>query len=201
MRGAVNMGIGMDIEVHSFSRDISQRRTLLAAAFLLILSCGLAVGMSWRRAANPLVPVLTPQQWKVLFSVPRRFETGEARVARDASALPFFGESSDGVKVFCILWRGTRESGVDLETTAQDILREFGVGVNWFGEARTRPAKAEPMGEQEGLELISVSESAVIRIAAVADEVYAVLFATQRAKLDPEMFRLFDLTCRSMKVQ
>lgn len=191
----------MDIEVHSFSREISQRRSIVTAAFLLVICCGLGWGMSWRRANDPLAPVLTPSEWKVRFSVPRGFETGEEQRTRQTSALPFYGKTAGGVNVYCILWRGRMQAGIDLEMTAKGVLEDIGKGVNWFGEARTNPATSAPMGKQDGLELLGVAESAVIRIIEIESEAYAVLFATQRGKLDSDAMRLFDLTCRSMEMR
>lgn len=189
----------MTIEVYSFGGEASPRRAVAAAAFLLVLSGLLAIGMSWRRAQDPLVPVLTPPDWKVRFHVPRRYVPVDARTIRRSTAMSFMGETAEGADVFCILWRGPASDRDDLRQTAEEVLEGFGVGVNWFGEARTHPPQPAPMGDVEGLELIAQSGSAAVRVARIDREVYAVLFATQKNRLDDETLRLFDLTCRSME--
>lgn len=191
----------MTIEVHSFGREVSPRRTFVTALSLLIICSGLAWGMSRKRAGDPLVSVLTPSDWQVRFRVPRRFETGAPVLTREVTALPFFGTTPDDHRVDCVLWKIPGAGSESLELTALVILQRNAGGSNWFGQVKPLPPKSEPLGVREGLELMSASESAIVRIAMVRDDAYAVSFAVHRSKIDPALYQLFDLTCRSMTEQ
>lgn len=190
----------MTIEVHSFGREISPGRTTTAALFLLVISCVLAVAMCWKRADNPLVPVTFPPDWNMRFQVPRMLDIVVPRLIRGSTVLPFAGKTADNVEVFCVLWKGEAVAPVDLEAAAHRLMADVRVGTNLFGEVRTSPATTGPMGDFDGAEFVSFSQTAVVRIVNVEGEVYAVLFAVRGSKLDPDIYHLFDLTCRSMSL-
>lgn len=185
----------MVVQVHTAGRPAVPRRALLTSIVLLSLVGALAAGMSHLRSRQPLGRRITPPGWQISFRSPRRLRSEPFQGPAGLDVRRFVGVTRRGEGAVLALMQidGVYRDG-EAQVVALNASELLGIrarGADWF------PAS---FGSVEGVETLGSHGAAVVRTAIVdSGVVYVAILNTPNRVVDEDAYRLFDLTCRSVK--
>ncbi len=191
---------GMVVEVYTGHKPALVNRTWLSTVAMLIIASGLAASMTWQRSGRLLADRIVPAGWGISFRPPRDFES----VSRDGSdppaAVRYRLVGAHGAAAELAVWQIHAPAGVNATRVCDVILRQ--IDVSWlrsfFSPPPTR-AEAE-LGGRRAVEILDpATQTAVRAIVLDSGVAYAVSLRVEGAAMDKGVYRLFDLTCRSVE--
>ncbi|MBI4718998.1 MAG: hypothetical protein HY763_14420 [Planctomycetes bacterium] len=189
----------MVVELHNMTRPARPGRAIASSVFLLLVTVGLAAQMSAARGRDPLVRAVSPPGWLISVRPPKHFRLGEEVHTRKAVALPFFGRAASGAEAVLALWRVEQMDGGSPRSAAELILGRHDAEEGSH-PVDARESEAKPLGPREGAELFSWDRTTVVRAAVFRrGDAYAVSVSLEDRPIDEDLYRLFDLTCRSLE--
>lgn len=190
----------MVIQIHNGAKPVLPRRTLAFSVLLLALTSMLAADLTGRRAGDPLGPTLTPDGWNLSFRPPKRFVPGDAVRTRIGDALLFYGPLEQGAAEALAIWRINEGIVEGADGTCTLLLGQFGSPSPDAAPISGGTSNGTPLGPLPAAERISRERTTVARAVVLATgEIHAVSLQTQGAVINDQMYRLFDLTCRSIE--
>ena len=188
----------MMVELYNATKPASTLRAWVSSIFLLALACVLAAALCWNRARDPLSVRLEPDGWPISFRPPKQFARGEVIQTPFGPLIPFFRTTTGSFKAKLAIIYLYPSYCDDPSFICTDIARLWAFGDS-PGEPPA-PVKAS-WGPFEGVETDAKVLSTVARVAVSSTRVgYAVALSVERAPVDKELRRLFDLTCRSIQL-
>ncbi len=185
----------MLIEVHTTGKPAVQGRAMLAAVALLLGTGALAGHMTWHRATHPLGQRISPPGWGLSFQVPRSFSSPPPQVWIPRGTRHFVGPTGQGTAATLAVMLVD-----DAPADTDCAIASWAVGA----DGHTTPAAAcntERLGSLDGAELLAPQATRIARVAAVSQgRALVVLLDVSPTTIDDPMYRLFDLTCRSIRL-
>jgi hypothetical protein len=174
---------------------------LVVSVLLLLFACALAAEMTWLRSHEPLGDRMRPAGWGVSFRPPRGFKAYTPNGLSLPGIQQFLGATAQGAPVLLGVWHIEEPPSDEALPVAIGVLQEY--TPLWLGESRMPQTTwaSEAIGPLEGAEILSPEGATLVR-AAVADESFAVAVTLnlRNGPIDPRLYELFDLTCRSIEL-
>lgn len=189
----------MPAEIYSAIKPAVSYRAWLISAFLLIVASALAGNMvqrgagSWR--AGDLVQ---PEGWEMSFRAPAQFIEIDPDPRQFGYTYIFEHRPSAGPRVLLTFWR-IRAGDTSASNVAKAIIES---SRSWFslvfGPAPTKAVGR--LGSRDALEILDPAVPLVLRTL-VWDSgwAYAVSLRVEGGPIDPGLYALFDMTCRSVR--
>lgn len=195
----------MQVRVFSPSRPAVPGRALALSALLLAGVCVLAGTMAWRRAGYALVGRVHPPGWDISFKPPSGFMPGELATKEFGVALPFYARISSAGGAELVVWQVPARSARAIDI-GRIVLREYSA---WPLLSLLEPppiSTSVMLGALEAVELRrpnSGSPRIVVRTALIEPRglSYSISLAVSGGAIDSELYRAFDLMCRSVRLE
>lgn len=191
----------MPAEIYSTTKSAAPYRAWVIAAFLLVLASVLAGHMvkrgsgSWRAG-----DLIQPEGWEMGFHPPAQFSEVDPEPEQFGSTLAYEHRQSGGRRLRLTFWR-LRADDASAYKIARIIIE---ASRSWLslvlGPAPTKALGR--LGSRDALEILDPSIPLVLRTL-VWDSgwAYAVSLRVEGGAIDPGLYGLFDMTCRSVRFQ
>lgn len=189
------------MDAYSAVKPASPIRTWLMAAALLGVATTLAVSMSARGLkSGTWSDRIEPVGWNVSFRSPPAFVPADSPPEHFASTYRFLYPSPNGTSLELVFWRLRVPEGATTLQVCREVLDTAESWVNrLLGPPRTRIDSR--LGGKEALEIHSPSAAMIVRATLLNDGwAFAVSIRAVGAPVDEVVYRLFDMTCRSVRV-
>lgn len=192
----------MVLEAYSASRPSLPYRGPLAAAFLLLLTIVLALGLASVRTAGEFTEAIHPPGWDITFRIPIGFDAEPHETRSDAVVYRFRHKPSEVEAIELAAWRMDARGGKSARSVGERILDGGDVlGLRaLFGQSPAR--SVQPLGGREAVESVDLSTPMIVR-ALVLDNgwAYAVSLRLEGGSMDENAYHLFDAVCRSVELR
>lgn len=198
----------MTMEVYSTYKPVSAQRAIFLSFLLLLFTTFLAADFSHRREREEDNNRYRPEQWNISFRPPKAFQKGEMLSTEIGQAVPFEFELQPGVKIELSIWKLRMNSGTNPVEPSQSLMSWLHTQSSWslirllkLGPPPTESLVAK-LGSFDAYELIDPRISAVVRAGYFSNEqAYGVSMIIYGIPLGPELYRLFERTCLSIKLE
>jgi len=195
----------MQVRVFSSSRPAVPGRALALSALLLAGVCVLAGTMTWQRTGYALAGRVHPPGWDISFKPPSGFMPGELATKEFGVALPFYARISSTGGAELVVWQVPSRSAKAIDI-GRIVLREYSA---WPLLSLLEPppiSSSVMLGALEAVELRrpnSGSPRIVVRTARLEHRglSYSISLAVSGGAIDSELYRAFDLMCRSVRIE
>ena len=196
----------MPLEVQTAGMPAAPHRALIFGVVLLALTCALA-GSMVRSASRKVLGLrdlglrVAPPGWAISFQPPRGFEPGETTDAGATSVRGFVGATPDGAEVtLTVRHLGIAPPHVDSETVARSVAGSFAAWRRGYSKRPGHSQQVPSIGTLEAVEIFNEQITTVVRAVVFPDRRALALSLSVHggASLDVQLYRLFDLTCRSV---
>ena len=186
----------MVVEVHTAGKPAVPGRALLTALTLFLLACSLAIGMTWRRWADPLGDRVRPPTWEISFRPPRRFQPYTPEGWPQDGIRRFVGVTRRGAPAVLAFWRIDDVRNEAASKIAEQVLKA------WDLRGPVAPPSVGFVGPYKGAEMRGPQGTTIVRAAVVhPSRALAVsLDVDTDVPIDDRFYHLFDLTCRSIEL-
>lgn len=187
----------MVIEAYSTTKPSLPYRGLLSAALLLLVTTGLAGGLTYRRNTAWSLDRIQPSGWDLSFRLPKGFVATSQ--SREGNVLRF-QHTEDGATSELSFWRLETNPGMTEVRIAERVLRD-GEGFFSFNILGPPPERSiEKMGSRPAIELRESSIPMVVRAITLKNgRSYAVALRLPGRVDDAEPYHVFDRACRSIE--
>jgi hypothetical protein len=188
----------MAVEVHVSGKPAKPRRALLGSACLLLIACILAGAMTWTRAGQRLGALLEPPGWSISFRPPLRY-IGEAGPTLFGPAYQFHGRVGAGAVATLVVYRVDVAPGENARQLCDQIIQAY------FGEQPppgilTQTRSDVRIGTRDAVEVWDpVLDTLVRAIVLAPGDAYALTLSVHGARIEPDLYALFDQTCTSVE--
>ena len=190
----------MPFEVQTAGKPAVPHRALVFGVVLLALTCALAGNMVRSGSRKALGLRVAPPGWAISFQPPRGFQPGRETI--DAGAMSvrgFVGATRGGAMVTLTVRHLRIVSQVDSETVARLVAGKFAAGPLVDSKYPRPGQQVARIGMLEAVEILNRQIATVVRAVVLPDSrALALSLSVQGASLDTQIYRLFDLTCRSV---
>ena len=173
---------------------------MTASVTLLLFAGTLAWGLAWRRSGDQLAPRVSPEGWAISFQPPRRMPSLRSLSTSLGPAYLFNGPTRSGTAAVLVVYRLTDPIPTDALSVCLRVLNAS-MFLPPSHDAGTRPKPIRTkLGSREAVEVRSARLGMIVR-AVVVDrtEAYAVAVGIEGTGMDPDAYRLFNLTCESVE--
>ncbi len=193
----------MAFEVYSGHTAAWPRRALWMSALLLAVTMAMAATMTSTRGRDPLGGRVGLEGSPISFRAPRSFELDNPVTTSQGPAIPMYGVTGAAHSVMVVRFIPSGQ-GATAKDLARTILSNDGTEEHLLlsllrGMPPTTP---EPLGPFEGVEARDRAGAIVTRAAlGPSGDGYAVTLRVEGAVIDPTLYRLFDLVCRSVETR
>ena len=195
-----DLTVSMVVEVYNASRKAEPRRILIAAMVLLGFSSALAATLTWHRAMHPLAARFQPAGWTISFEPPRGWAPGSLVPSGPVTAMLFHGSTHVGKRANLAVWQLDGSDDYDLQTVCTLVLAQHRTPLLPQLRTSAQTGSAPKLGRFDADERGGKGHPAVVRAArASIGTIYAVSLSVENALIDEQTYRLFDLTCRSIR--
>jgi hypothetical protein len=185
----------MVVEVYTAGKPAIRGRALLISIALFVLACSLAIGMTWHRWADPLGDPVRPPAWEISFRPPRGFRPDTPEGWPQHGIQRFVGVTRRGAPAVLAFWRIDDVRNEAASKIAEQVLKA------WDLRGAVAPPSAGAVGPYDGKETRGPEGTTIVR-AAVVNPSLALAVSLDLgadAPIDEDLYRLFDLTCRSIE--
>ncbi len=188
----------MPIEVFTSSKPALPYRALILSLLLFALACLLAGGMAWTRSPELLGPRIMLPGWEISFRPPRQFMPGDRVLSELGPAVPFYARLVSGMTVEVVFRQIPVTPGTDTAEVCRRVLRS---GATWPLSPLLNPQPAESIGELGQYDAVELQDPRTVVRAVVlpTGHAYTVSLGVERPPIDWRLYRLFDLTWRSIE--
>lgn len=184
-------------EVHRTSKPALHGRPVAASALLLLIVVALAAGMSWRRAHDPLAPVIALRQFGASFRPPKQFVRFQPLVQGSTLMLHFQSDPTAGPVARLTYWRFEPRQEISAERLAEFVMGELEVGTVHRSAGDTVKA-TKRLGGHDGVEMTSSGGSSLARAVVLSSgTAFAVSLDVDDGPIGGELYQLFDQSCDS----
>ena len=190
----------MAVELYTSGKPAIPRRALFTSIFLLILASTLAAAMTRRRSGELLRPRIEPHGWSISFQRPREFPTGRFGPTKLGPAYLFHGRTRTGAPATRAVFRLEEVAAGDARAACERVLRAH-MSLPLPTADMTRLTRFDSkFGSLDAAEIQDPQLGVVVRAAVLGDnDAYAVSLRVEGVEIDSQVYRLFDLTCGSIK--
>lgn len=198
----------MTMEVYSTSKPVSARRAIILSMLLLLFTTFLAADFSFRHEKEADKNRFQPDQWDISFRLPKAFQKGEMLSTEIGQAVPYQFELQPGIKIELSIWRLRKKAGTNPVEPSQTLMSWLHTQSSW---SLIRLLKLGPppsdsliakLGSFDAYEIIDPRISAVVRAGKISNgQSYGVSMIIYGISLGPELYRLFERTCLSIKLE
>lgn len=191
------------VQIYSYTKPASRRRTLAASSGLLIAAIALAWTMAAGRVGGLALPRVAPPVWVISFQPPPRFRNGQYGNTPLGPAYHCDSLTPDGRAVLLEVYRLDAGDIRDSEAACHRLLRAF--------LAQPRPGTYSPtltrfdkkLGPLDAVEVWTPFASGMVVRAAVlpGGDAYVVMLAVQGDEIGGDLYQVFELACASIEVR
>jgi len=191
----------MVIEVHTREKPAIHRRTWASALLLLAVASGLAGVLSWARTGDPLAQRIEQPDWLISFRPPRWPGIAEYGATLFGPAFRFHSPTADGGVATMVVYR-VENTGGDATGLCDRVLRaDLGLEAAPLGWTRFTRLDTQ-LGPFRAVQMFDPYVGRVVRAAEFGGgRLYAISLKVQGTEIKPELYRLFDQMCSSVRVR
>lgn len=187
----------MLIKVHSTLKEAKPRRALFMTLGLFIVTIGLAFSLIRERQENKLGPSISLNPLPISFNPPRGFKP----LAPSNSEIGAFlvGQSRQRHLAALAVWKLAE----NVTGSHSDLASQVMYWQNFLWKVGSPKAQLTELhgkiGNIDGVELAGLKDGFVARIAELRKgETYVVSLSVREGPIDPKLYELFDLSCRTV---
>ncbi len=193
---------GMPIEVYTAGMPAAPHRALISGVVLLALTCALAGSMVRSGSRGALGLRVAPPGWAISFQPPRGFKARELADPGGMFVLGYVGPTRGGAVVTLTLQRWEIAPQADSDTLARLVASEYAARLRGDPQVPGPRRQVERIGSRKAVEILNQQIATVVRAAVLPDgRGLALALSVHGAYLDTHLYRLFDLTCRSVEYE
>jgi hypothetical protein len=178
-------------------------RAQACSIVLLLISVALATDMSRRRVAEVLGPTMVSAELGISFRPPKAFLAGDPIQTRIGVALPLYHQLAPGQEATLVVRRipaRTQDSAGDvcLRVLADADRSLFSIIPFVRRAVQLTPAR---IGDLEGAQAIEKKTKTLVRaVVRPGGFAHAISLTLDGADLDERIYRIFESTCRTVKL-
>lgn len=190
----------MLVEVFTNEKAPLPRRAMTASLALLLAAGTLAWGIAWQRSGNQLAPRVSPEGWAISFQPPRRLSSLRSLSTSLGPAYLFNGLTRSGTPTVLVVYRLTDPIPKEaLSVCVRVLSASMFLAPPGDPGARPEPIRSR-LGSRDAVEVQDQRLGMIVR-AVVLDktEAYAIAVGVEGTGMDPDAYRLFNLTCESVE--